>query len=108
MLLKQIDLTIDTSKKLEIIDITSKINDLIDIEEGIISVFSKHSTSAIVINENENGLLNDFEFILKKSSLNILFTFNSQLIKSPIIIISWLDFFVQKFILLYKKVSSLF
>ena len=41
MLIKQIDLTIDTSKKLEIIDITSKINDLIDIEEGIISVFSK-------------------------------------------------------------------
>ncbi|WP_296858354.1 secondary thiamine-phosphate synthase enzyme YjbQ [uncultured Methanobrevibacter sp.] len=75
MLFKQIDLTIDTSKKLEIIDITSKINDLIDIEEGIISVFSKHSTSAIVVNENENGLLDDFEFILKQL-VSDKFTYN--------------------------------
>lgn len=58
-------LTIDTSKNFEIIDITSKINDLIDVEEGIISIFSKHSTTAIVVNENEPGLLNDFEFMLK-------------------------------------------
>ncbi|MBR2556760.1 MAG: secondary thiamine-phosphate synthase enzyme YjbQ, partial [Methanobrevibacter sp.] len=48
----------------EIIDITSKINELIDIEDGIISVFSRHSTSAIVVNENEKGLLNDLEFML--------------------------------------------
>lgn len=55
---------INTSKKFEIIDITSQINDLIEINQGIISIFSKHSTSAIIINENEKGLLNDFEFIL--------------------------------------------
>lgn len=57
-------LKIDTNRNFEIIDITSKINDLIDIEEGIISIFSKHSTSAIVVNENEAGLLNDLEFTL--------------------------------------------
>ena len=56
--------TINTNKGFEIIDITSKINELIDIEEGIISVFSKHSTSAIVVNENEKGLLNDLELML--------------------------------------------
>ena len=37
---------------------------MIDIDEGIVSVFSKHSTSAIVVNENEQGLLNDLEFLL--------------------------------------------
>ena len=55
---------IDSNKNFEIIDITSKINELIAIDKGIVSVFSKHSTSAVVVNENENGLLNDFEFML--------------------------------------------
>ena len=55
---------INTNRNFEIIDITSKINELIDIDEGIISIFSKHSTSAIVVNENESGLLKDLEFAL--------------------------------------------
>ena len=40
------------------------INQEIDIESGIVNIFSKHSTSAIVVNENETGLLNDFELML--------------------------------------------
>ena len=57
-------LKLNTNKNFEIIDITSKINELIDIETGLISIFSKHSTSAIVVNENEAGLLGDLEFTL--------------------------------------------
>ena len=57
-------LKINTHKNFEIIDVTSQINDLIEIENGIVSIFSKHSTSAVVVNENEEGLLNDLEFIL--------------------------------------------
>lgn len=64
MTVKSHSLKLDTHKKFEIIDITSKINELIDVENGIISIFSKHSTSAIVVNENESGLLNDLEFTL--------------------------------------------
>ena len=64
MTVKTHSLKIDTGKKFEIIDITSRINELIDVDEGIVSVFSKHSTSAIVVNENEPGLLNDLEFTL--------------------------------------------
>ena len=64
MTVKTASLKINTNKNFEIIDITSQINDLIDIDEGIISIFSRHSTSAIVVNENESGLLNDFEFML--------------------------------------------
>ena len=55
---------INTNRNFEIIDITSKINELIDVEIGIISIFSRHSTSAIVVNENESGLLSDLEFTL--------------------------------------------
>lgn len=64
MTVKTSFLKIDTNKNFEIIDITPQINDLIEINEGIVSIFSKHSTSAIVVNENESGLLNDLEFTL--------------------------------------------
>ena len=64
MTVKTNSIKINTSKNFEIIDITSKINDLIEIQDGIISIFSKHSTSAIVVNENESGLLDDLEFTL--------------------------------------------
>lgn len=64
MTVKTHSLKIDTKRNFEIIDITSKINEVIDIKEGIISIFSKHSTSAIVVNENESGLLDDLEFTL--------------------------------------------
>lgn len=64
MTVKTNSIKINTSKNFEIIDITSKINELICISEGIISIFSKHSTSAIVVNENEQGLLKDMEFTL--------------------------------------------
>ena len=56
---------INASKNFEIIDITSAINDLIDVDNGIISIFSRHSTTAIVVNENESGLLSAFEFMLE-------------------------------------------
>ncbi len=58
-------LILNTNKNFEIIDITSKVNEEIDIKEGIVNIFSKHSTSAIAVNENEAGLLADFELILK-------------------------------------------
>ena len=64
MTTKTYSFKINTNKNFEIIDITSKVNELIDIEDGIISIFSRHSTSAIVVNENEGGLLNDLEFML--------------------------------------------
>lgn len=59
------DFKLNTNKKFQIIDITPKINELTVIEEGIVNIFSKHSTSAIVVNENEKGLLDDFEFMLE-------------------------------------------
>ena len=57
-------LILNSSRNFEIIDITSMINDEIDIKSGIVNIFSKHSTSAIVVNENESGLLQDLELML--------------------------------------------
>lgn len=64
MTVKSYSLKLDTHKNFEIIDITSRVNEVIDVESGIISIFSRHSTSAIVVNENESGLLNDLEATL--------------------------------------------
>lgn len=62
-------LDLDTSKRIEIIDITLEIQEIVNesgLENGIINIFSKHSTSGIIINENEEGLLVDFENVLNE------------------------------------------
>ena len=63
---------IDSSSSFQIIDITRDIVAILDginqenkIDNGIVNIFTKHSTSAICVNENEKGLLNDFEKVLK-------------------------------------------
>ena len=63
-MITQKSFNLNTNRNFEIIDITSKINELIDVNQGIVSIFSRHSTSAIVVNETESGLLNDLEFML--------------------------------------------
>ncbi len=48
-------ITISTSKKQELIDITDKVNELVKkskVKEGICNVFVTHATAAIIINEN--------------------------------------------------------
>ena len=45
--------TIQTSKRNELIDITAQIQDMVEeVSEGVITVFSPHTTTAITINEN--------------------------------------------------------
>ena len=70
-------LRIDSSSNFQIINITNDIGNTLNeinknedgkdkkINNGIVNVFTKHSTSAIVINEDERGLLKDFEKVLK-------------------------------------------
>ena len=48
-------ITISTSKKQELIDITDKVNSVIEkskIKDGICNIFAMHATAAIIINEN--------------------------------------------------------
>jgi secondary thiamine-phosphate synthase enzyme len=49
------EFSFSTSKKQEIIDINDKIRDIVSkskVKEGICTVFCKHATGAIIINEN--------------------------------------------------------
>jgi secondary thiamine-phosphate synthase enzyme len=46
-------LTLQTSKRNEFIDITARIQDMVEeVSEGVITVFSPHTTTAVTINEN--------------------------------------------------------
>jgi len=61
-------LGVKTSRRVEIVDITRDLNELIksnNFKNGIINIFTRHSTSAIAINENESGLVNDFQNTLE-------------------------------------------
>ena len=65
-------LKISSSSNFQIMDITrdivavlNEINKENKMDNGIVNIFTKHSTSAIRVNENEKGLLFDFEKALK-------------------------------------------
>ena len=65
-------LKIGSSSNFQIMDITRDIVAILNetskenkISNGIVNIFTKHSTSAIRVNENEKGLLLDFEKALK-------------------------------------------
>ncbi len=60
-------LVINSRTRFQIIDITSYINEKIDkssVSLGLINIFTKHTTSAIIINENEEGLGYDIQNLL--------------------------------------------
>ncbi|WP_226891160.1 secondary thiamine-phosphate synthase enzyme YjbQ [Methanothermobacter thermautotrophicus] len=62
------ELPMRTSRRVELIDITSMVTGVLEssgIRNGILNVFSRHSTSAIFINENESRLLSDIESMLE-------------------------------------------
>jgi secondary thiamine-phosphate synthase enzyme len=59
---------IKTDKRIEIKDITHEVQLIVEqshYNNGIVNIYSKHSTSGIVINENEAGLIKDFKSTLE-------------------------------------------
>lgn len=60
-------LVINSRTRFQIIDITPYINEKIDkssVSLGLINIFTKHTTSSIIINENEEGLGYDIQNLL--------------------------------------------
>ncbi len=69
MTLKREIVGINTSQRVEIHDITNDVEAVLKnsgINEGLLNVYSRHSTSGVVINENESGLIRDFQLALQK------------------------------------------
>ncbi|MCD7781615.1 MAG: secondary thiamine-phosphate synthase enzyme YjbQ [Methanosphaera sp.] len=62
-------ITIDTKSKFELININSQISRIIkesSITNGLINISTRHTTSAIIINEDEEHLKRDIKYILEK------------------------------------------
>ncbi len=62
-------LELQTSDRVQIIDITRSIDAALGesgLRKGLVNIYSKHSTSAIFINENESGLLEDYLNLISK------------------------------------------
>jgi len=54
---------LDTKDRISIINITKEIEEEVNksgVQEGLVNVYTRHTTTAIVINEDEEGLLKDF------------------------------------------------
>ena len=57
-----------TDERIQILDITREVKFIINksvYKTGIANIYSRHSTSGIVVNENELGLLKDFKCALE-------------------------------------------
>ncbi len=64
---KSIDLS--SQKKVEIIDITQNVQEIVKesrIKDGIVVLHSNHTTSCIKVNENEKRLIHDIETLFEK------------------------------------------
>ena len=62
-------LTFRTEKKIEIVKITDKINEIIKksgVKEGLVLVNPMHITASIIVNDNEHGLHGDYLHVLEK------------------------------------------
>lgn len=60
-------LTIPTQQPIQLLDITADIEDLVHdarVEDGIVAVFSRHTTAAVRIQEDEPLLMEDFQALL--------------------------------------------
>ncbi|MEY3868587.1 MAG: hypothetical protein RLZZ338_2478 [Cyanobacteriota bacterium] len=69
MKIKHKEITLETAADISIYDITPKIQEFLaetGIKNGQVVVFSKHTTTALAINENEERLLEDVKVHLKK------------------------------------------
>lgn len=62
-------LKIETSKRVELVDITSEVQEEVrksEITQGICLISTRHTTAGIIINENEGGLKEDILDLLNK------------------------------------------
>ena len=76
-MLKEFDIL--TKEKYQLIDITEKVEEIVkesEIENGFVLVFVPHSTAAILLNENEPGLKQDWLKVFKKITSGIDFAHN--------------------------------
>ncbi|RLG18423.1 YjbQ family protein [Nanoarchaeota archaeon] len=62
-------ISFSTKRKFEVVDLTADVERIVkkrDVKEGLCVVHAPHATMAIILNENESGLLSDYVDVVKK------------------------------------------
>ncbi|MFH0884098.1 MAG: secondary thiamine-phosphate synthase enzyme YjbQ [Candidatus Micrarchaeota archaeon] len=62
-------ITLKTEKKIQIVKITEKVEQAVKesgVKEGLVLINPMHITAAVVVNDNESGLHNDYIHLLEK------------------------------------------
>ncbi len=62
-------LTVQTNQRIELVDLTDRLMEFVrrlDIREGMLSLWSMHTTCAVMINEFQNALLSDIKRVLEE------------------------------------------
>lgn len=65
------EISVKTSEKLELVDVTEKVADFVaesKVKNGICLVFIPHDTCGLVLNENEENLKEDFKKVISSLS----------------------------------------
>jgi len=68
------EIQVKSNKRTELIDITDMVNSIIvksEVRDGIALIFTKHTTVALIVNENEAGLISDIETSLERLIPNL-------------------------------------
>ena len=63
------EIKIETNERIQLIDITNQVEEFVkesEIKNGLCLISSLHSTTAIIINENESGLIQDILYEVQK------------------------------------------
>jgi secondary thiamine-phosphate synthase enzyme len=63
-------LPIESQEKLQLIDISGRVRDWVKqtrVHEGLLNLFSLHTTAAVLVNENQDALVEDIREFLRKS-----------------------------------------
>ncbi len=67
------EIIVSTEQRKQVIDITGEVLNTITISDGIVFVYTPHTTACITINEAEHGLLNDIITFCTKLTQGISF-----------------------------------
>jgi secondary thiamine-phosphate synthase enzyme len=62
-------LLVPTEKRIQLVDLTGRVMDFVrrfDVREGLVSLWSMHTTCALFINENQTALLSDIQRFLEQ------------------------------------------
>lgn len=57
---------IRTEERVEIVGITSNVKDAVDVENGVCTVYVRHTTAGVTVNENESRLVEDMVEALER------------------------------------------